>query len=199
MNRITINRLTGLILTVYAFTANAQEAMEWKLGKVNSSVNFTINHFFSEVDGKFTVFDGEFRFDPDNLEGSGAEFSVSVESIDTGNKKRDKHLMNEAYFDARNYPEIMFNSTRIEKKSDTEFLEYGQLTMKGQTKQLVLSMVSTGKKEYPSNKGTINLGLGVETSFDRNDYGVGTTSGAAKMLLGDEVRVNITLELNRKM
>lgn len=56
-----------LLTVMVAFTANAQNATMWKLDKSHTSVNFSVNHFFSAVTGKFSTFDGNFNFDPANL------------------------------------------------------------------------------------------------------------------------------------
>ena len=119
-----------LLTTISVFTANAQNATNWKLDKAHSSVNFSINHFFSEVTGKFTDFNGTFNFDPNNLKGSQLTFAISVSSVNTDNSKRDKHVQSKDFFDAKSYSEIKFVSTKLEKKSDKEFFAHGKLTIR---------------------------------------------------------------------
>ncbi|HAK12884.1 MAG TPA: polyisoprenoid-binding protein, partial [Chitinophagaceae bacterium] len=59
----------AVFITVFGvFTTSAQNALMWKLDKSHTSVNFSINHFFSAVTGKFKAFDGNFQFDPNNLQ-----------------------------------------------------------------------------------------------------------------------------------
>lgn len=83
-----------VLLTVFsAFTVNAQNATLWKLDKSHTSVNFSINHFFSAVTGKFTSFDRNFNFDPDNLQGSKADFTIAVKSVNIDDSKRDKQAV----------------------------------------------------------------------------------------------------------
>lgn len=189
----------AVLLTVFGvFIANAQSATKWDLDKSHTSVNFSINHFFSSVTGKFTSFDGNIYFDPNNLSGSKADFSISVKSVDTGNKKRDEHLQSEDFFDAKTYPNMTFKSTKIEKKSEKEFLVYGRLTIKNITKDVILPLKITGEMEHPMMKGTIILGVLVDTTLNRTDFGVGTGNWAATMVVGDEVRIHIPMELNRK-
>ncbi|WP_310992738.1 YceI family protein [Aequorivita marina] len=189
-------------VAVTAFTtlsANAQEATMWKIDKPHTSVNFSINHFFSSVPGKFKDYNGTIHFNPDNLKGSKADFSVVINSVSTDNAKRDKHLQSEDFFDAKTYPKMSFQSSKFEKKSDKEFLIHGKLTIKDKTKDVILPMKLTGKMEHPMMKDTLILGVLIETTIDRTDFGVGTGDWAATMVVGDEVRIHIPMELNRKI
>lgn len=185
-----------LVTVLSAFTTNAQDATMWKLDKAHTSVNFSINHFFSSVTGKFKSFDGNFYFDPANLQGSKADFTIEVKSVNTDDTKRDDHLQSPDFFDAKKYPNITFKSTKIEKKSEKEFLVYGKLTIKNNTKDVALPLKVTGQMEHPMMKGTIILGLVIDTKINRTDFGVGTGNWAATMVVGDEVRIHIPMELN---
>lgn len=198
VSRIKKAGFTLLITAFGTFTANAQSPISWKLDKSHTSVNFSITHFFSEVTGNFKIFEGNFNFDPSNLQDSKADFSVSVKSISTDDSQRDKHLQSADFFDAKSFPLMTFKSTKIEKKSDKEYLVYGKLTIKDKTKDVMLPMRITGEMEHPMMKGTIILGLVIDTTINRNEFGVGTGSWATTMVVGDEVKIHIPIELNRK-
>src|SRR6056297_2763901 len=164
--------LAVTIATLGTFTATAQDAVMWKIDKPHTSVNFSINHFFSSVPGKFTDFGGKIRFYKDNLEGSTATFTVAINSVNTDNAKRDKHLQSKDFFDAKNYPKMTFQSTRFDKRSDEEYLIHGKLTIKDETKNIILPMKITGEMEHPMMEGTLILGVVIDTTIDRTDYGV---------------------------
>ena len=112
--------------------------------------------------------------------------------------KRDKHLQSGDFFNASEFPNISFKSTKIEKKNSKEFLVHGQLTIRDKTKDVLLPLKITGEMEHPMMKGTIILGLATNVKINRTDYGVGTGSWATTMVVGDEVDINIHMELNRK-
>ena len=185
------------ITALSTLSVNAQDATMWKIDKPHTSVNFSINHFFSSVPGKFTDFDGMMHFDPNNLKGSKADFSVSINSVNTDDTKRDKHLKSKDFFDSETYPKMSFQSTKFEKKTDKEYLIHGILTIKNKAQNVILPMKITGEMEHPMMKGTIILGLVIDTTIDRTDYGVGTGDWAATMVVGDEVKIHIPMELNR--
>lgn len=95
-----------LFTAIYGLSVQAQGAQMWMLDIPHTSVNFDINHFFSEVKGNFTDFDGTFHFDPSNVKGSKLAFTVNVKSVDTDNAKRDNHLQSPDFFNATDFPEI---------------------------------------------------------------------------------------------
>lgn len=186
------------VLTIgLVFTLNAQNATSWKIDNAHSSVNFSISHFFSTVTGRFTKLEGTFNFDPANLKKSNASMTIPVSSISTNDSKRDEHLQSGDFFDATTYPAITFTSTRFEKKSDKDYIVYGKLTIRNTTKDIALPFKVLGQMEHPMMKGTLILGLSAATKIKRNDYGVGTGSWTATMVVGDDVDVTINMELNR--
>lgn len=189
----------ALFLTLAStFVLQAQiPAPMWKVDKAHTSVNFSINHFFSTVTGKFTDFDGNFLLDLNNPKESKVDFTISVSSIDTDNQKRDNHLNSPDFFDSKTYPTIVFKSTKIEKESDNKLLIYGNLTIKDKTHKIVLPFEIKGQMEHPMMKGMIILGLSTQLKLNRNDYGVGTGDWAATMVVGDEVAIDIHMELNQ--
>ncbi len=186
------------ITVLSTISVNAQNARKWKIDKKHTSVNFSINHFFSSVIGKFTDFDGIIHFDPNNLKESKADFSISINSVDTNDGKRDKHLKSKDFFDVKNYSDMTFQSIKFEKKTNKDYLIHGKLTIKDKTKDIVLQMKITGEMEHPMMKGTIILGVVIDATINRLDYGVGTGNWAATMVVGNEVKIHIPMELNRK-
>jgi len=186
-----------LITVLATFSVNAQDSTTWKIDKAHSSVNFSINHFFSSVTGKFTNFEGNINIDRNNLKASKVNFTIMVNSVNTDNKKRDEHLQSPDFFNTKAYPNMTFKSTKIEKKSEKEYLVYGKLTIRDKTKDIVLLATITGEMEHPMKKGTIILGILIDTTLDRTEYGVGTGNWATSKVVGDEVKIHIPMELNR--
>lgn len=187
-----------LFTAISMLQVNAQNATSWKFDKAHTSVNFSINHFFSAVTGKFSGFEGNVNFDPANLQASKVDFSIDVKTVNTDDSKRDKHLQSTDFFDAKTYPTMNFVSSKFEKKSEKEYLVYGKLTIRDKTKDIILPLKVTGEMEHPMMKGTIILGLVSNLKINRTDYGVGTGSWAATAVVGDDVDVTIHIELNRK-
>lgn len=191
-----------ILLFFIVFTAitvtNAQSATQWDMDKAHTSVNFGINHFFSEVTGKFKDFDGTFNFDEKNLGGSKFTFTIKVNSVDTDNSKRDGHLQTADFFDAAQFPEIKFESSKITKKSKSEYNAEGKMTMRGITKKVIIPFKVIGEMNNPMRAGEKVMGISLTTSLNRADYGIGTGDFASDAVIGNEVRINIPIELHRK-
>lgn len=196
----SINKIAlAVILTAISFSsAIAQEATSWKMDKAHTSINFSINHFFSAVTGKFSKFDATVNFDPENLQGSKVSFTIPISGVNTDDAKRDKHLQSGDFFDANTYPNMTFVSNKLEKKSSKEFMVYGKLTIRNVTKDVIIPINITGEMEHPMMRGTIILGLASNFKINRTDYEVGTGSWAATTVVGNDVDINLHMELNRK-
>ena len=180
-------------------TLQAQNAKKWNVDKSHASVNFSINHFFSAVTGKFKDFSGDVVFEPTDLKGSKVNFEIVVSSINTDDEERDSHLQSDDFFNAKKYSTIKFVSTGFKKVSDTEYTVTGKLTMRGVTKTITLPLVVAGRMTNPWKEGYEILGVSIKTNLDRTDFGVGTGSWAATSVVGDEVTISISMELDAKI
>jgi|SRR5690554_2075960 len=188
----TMIRKLGLTLLISIFITsllNAQTAPKWTLDHKKSSVGFSIKQFLSNVKGNFSDFDGHFYFDPKNLSGSKADFTIEVKSLDTRIGLRDKHLLTSEFFDADTYPQMSFKSTKFENKSGNLYLVHGQLTIKNVTKNVVLPFTLVQEKntlKFTSSDFKIN----------RKEYDVGDNF-SGKMVTSSEVSIILYIVLNQ--
>ncbi len=189
----------ALFISVFSGTdGHAQDATKWKIDQAHTTVNFSVDHFFSAVLGQFQGFEGTFIFDSENLKGSSFAFTIDVTSVNTDSDKRDNHLQSKDFFNAKEYPEMTFTSTKIEKVSGDNYMASGKLTIRDVTKDVKLPFKITGEMQHPMMKGTTILGLEFKYTLDRTEYGVGTGDWAATAVVGDEVEITIPMELNHK-
>ena len=93
---------------------------------------------------------------------------------------------------------MRFVSSRFEKKDGQNYVAYGKLTMRDVTKDIALPFTVLGTMQHPMMKGTTVMGIQAETTLNRNDDGVGTGSWAATMVVGNEVDIKITMEVDHK-
>ena len=160
-----------------------------KLDRTHSKVSFTAATLIFDVDGEFGDFSVDIDGDPSKPETVKVEASIDVASIDTQNGKRDDHLKSPDFFDAAKYPKIRFTSIGVKAKG-SQLTVKGNLTMHGKTKLVSIPFkVAKGKN-----------GAGVDTTtykgkltVNRNDFGIGTDSVAAKISLEDEVDLKLLI------
>lgn len=196
----TLNKLTTLLaVTIFAVSSLAMvkfAATSWTIDKAHSAVNFKVTHFFTPVNGEFKDYEATVNFDPENLEESMIDVKIMVNSIDTENERRDGHLKTADFFNAEKWPYITFKSDNIEKTGDNQFVANGKLTIKDVTKDVALPFTLLGVMDNPMEEGTLVAGIQASTVLDRTDYKVGTGDWASDAVIGDEVTVDLNLELN---
>lgn len=185
----------ALLVLIFVTTSvtSAQEATLWAVDKAHSTVNFQIRHFFTPVSGTFTDFDGVLRFDPANLAGSNLDFSINVPSVDTKSERRDAHLRTADFFEVVSFPSIRFTSSSIESTGENTFVAVGTLTIKETTTDIRLPFTLLGSMPHPRG-GTV-AGFKANYKLLRNDYGVGTGSYVETGTIGNEVSIEILLEV----
>ena len=94
--------------------------------------------------------------------------SVKVASIDTSDEGRDTHLRSVDFFDADSFPEITFESTRVEPIDDDSSRVFGNLTMHGVTREIKLDLVLQGTDTDPW--GNDRAGAEVQGTLNRKDF-----------------------------
>jgi polyisoprenoid-binding protein YceI len=194
---------TLLVLTVamalVATPLAAQTAPEtWSVDKSHSRASFKVRHLMANFTGEFRDLDGTINIDRAKPENSNVEFTIQTASVSTGNDNRDNHLKSPDFFDAAKFPTITFKSTSIKPKSKTEFDVTGDLTMHGVTKRVTLPVEFLGFGKGP--RGGETGGFSIATTLNRKDYGIEWNRALDEggVLLGDDVKVSIELEVNKK-
>lgn len=117
--------------------------------------------------GEFKTMTGTIKFDENDLGNSKFELTFDVSSISTGNGMKNKKALTAEWFDAGKHPKITYSSTKIEKSGD-DFVVYGNLKIKGITKEkkVPLKVSKNGKDITFTGNFSVN----------RLDYKVGKAS-----------------------
>lgn len=108
----------------------------WQLDPQRSSVEFRVRHFWGlvNVTGHFDSYEG--RLD---LSASPAiELTIDAGSLQTGNRRRDRHLRSADFFDSENHQRVGFASDSVDLESDA-LKVCGRLSARGRSIPLELS------------------------------------------------------------
>lgn len=141
---------------------------QYKPADKGSSVKFDIKNFGINESGSFSGLQGEINFDKDHPEDAKFVVSIDANTINTDNGTRDNHLREDAYFDVKKYPRILFVSTKISRSSFGVLTIYGKLTIKDQTKEISFPFTATSGNDGYLFKGSFTI--------NRRDFGVGGSS-----------------------
>jgi polyisoprenoid-binding protein YceI len=167
----------------------------WTMDPAHSSVGFAVRHMmFTTARGSFAKFDISLSFDEANPERSSVEARIDTASINTGDEKRDEHLRSADFLSAEQYPNIVFQSRRVETVGQERYRIIGDLTMRDVKKEVVLDATFAGTGKSPW--GTMVAGFNAETRINRKDFGltwnVGLETGG--VLVGDQVKIALEIE-----
>jgi len=184
-----MKKLLFALLLATAAAATSSRAATYKVDPAHSFLLFKISHFGAGyVWGRFDDLGGKITLDPSNTSKDSVNFTVKSASVDTANPKRDEHLKSPDFFNVKQFPEITFVSSKVEKTGDNTFSVTGNLTLRGVTKPLTVTV-----KELGTGKGMMGeTRTGFETTFTikRSDYGMNFMVGPA----GDEVSLTLDAE-----
>ena len=174
--------------------ANAQHvAGTWNIDPTHTTLSFTARHaMVTKVRGQFNEFEGSITIDGENPNNSSVEVTVHANSIDTNNDMRDGHLRSNDFFDIDTYPTLSFKSTTVEA-SEEEIVVTGDMTIKGVTKEITITLDWTGPVTDPY--GVDRLGFETSFSINRQDYGVSFSAPleAGGVLVSDKVKIELDI------
>ena len=166
----------------------------WIVDRTHSRVGFAVRHLgISNVRGEFRQFEGTLEIG-DDLSTARAYGSVQVASVDTNESLRDDEIRSSTFLNAAQFPEITFESTKIEN-FDGELLRIaGRLTIHGVTNDVVMHADVGGTDLDPF--GNERVGLEVTGVLLRSDYAIKLTHalGSGNLVVGE--KVTLTLDLS---
>lgn len=169
--------------------ASAYAADTYTVDPVHTAALFKIKHVgVSYTYGRFNDISGTIVFDAANPAASKVDVTIQAASVDTDNQKRDAHLANPDFFDAKQFPVLKFVSTAFVKVDDSTFDVAGDFTLHGVTKPVTIKVVKIGEGKDPW--GGYRLGFESTFTIKRSDFGM------TKMMeaVGDEVTVTFATE-----
>ena len=163
----------------------------WTLDPGHTSVVWRVRHMgLSWYTARFDEADATLDFDPARPEAAALTAVIKAASVSTGDRDFDETLRGGSWFDADAHPELVFRSTRIEKTGEASGRVHGELTIKGETREIVLETEFYGGVFNPL-EGREAIGFRAETQIDRTEFAVGRLPGN---LIGDAVRIEIEAE-----
>jgi polyisoprenoid-binding protein YceI len=166
----------------------------WAIDASHSTAEFAVKHMMvSTVKGRFKNVSGTLSIDETNPDRSSIEAAIDVASVDTGVEQRDEHLRSDDFFNAAQYPQIMFRSTGVSGKEDAWKLE-GDLTIRDVTRPVVLDVEfeGRGKDAY----GGERAGFTATTKINRKDFGINWNGliEAGGVVVADAVKITLNIE-----
>ncbi len=170
----------------------------YQIDKSHSMVEFVSRHLMvTKVRGRFTEFSGAITVG-ETPEESSVGVTIDAVSVDTGDEKRDAHLRSADFLDVENHPTLEFRSTDVEVVDDERLRVTGDLTIRGVTRPVELTVEFDGVALSPWGQEVI--AFTARTEFDREDFGM-TWNQALEtggVLVGKKVSIEISVQAVRQ-
>jgi polyisoprenoid-binding protein YceI len=174
------------------------------MDKAHTSVTFRVSHLgFSHYTASFRTVDGRLTFDPARPAAMKVEAAIAVPSLQLNAPPAGFHdqLMSKAWFDAAQFPTMIFRSTKVEPTGPHAAKVTGELTLHGVTKPVVLEVTYNGG--YPPmqfDPGGARIGFSAHGVLKRSAFGIssGIPAPGSNMGVSDDVDVAIETEFSSK-
>jgi polyisoprenoid-binding protein YceI len=151
-------------------------------------VRFSYNHLgFSTQESRFNTVSGTVTYDPAAKTAS-VDILINTKSVDTGSDLFNGHIQGVDYLDTAEYGTASFKSTSVKFDGDKPVSIEGNLTVKGVTKPVTLTVTSFKHGMNMMKKDAI--GADATGTVKRSDFNM----SKAVPLVGDEVTLEIVIE-----
>jgi polyisoprenoid-binding protein YceI len=149
----------------------AAPTVTYNLDPTHTTVIFEVDHVnTSTLRGRFDRKEGRVQLDREAKTGT-VQVSIEAQSVSTGVTVFDKSLTGEKFFNAAQFPQMNFESTKIEFDGDKVKAVHGRLTLLGQTHPLTLNALRFNCYMNPMLKREV-CGGDFEATFDRTQWGM---------------------------
>ncbi len=182
---------------------------EYQADSTHTSITWKVNHLgLSDYTARFTKFNAKLNFSPSTPHKSTIYAVIDPTSVETDYPKgsssdiskvdfNKKLGFGKEWFNAIKFPQITFKSTKIEHGKedmpDNTAWVYGDLTMLGVTRPVIMNVKFNGAYEKKPFGKTAAIGFSGNLKIKRSDFGFSTYVPT----IGDEVTIMIEAEFNK--
>jgi polyisoprenoid-binding protein YceI len=151
-------------------------------------VRFSYDHMgFTTQESRFNKTTGTVTLDPGAKTGS-VDLVIDTKSVDTGSELFNGHIQGADFLDTAQYPTATFRSNSVKFDGDHPVSITGDLTLKGVTKPVTLTVTSF--KHGPNMMKKDSIGANATATVKRTDFQMGKYAP----LVGDDVTLTIAIE-----
>ncbi|MEN9712366.1 MAG: Protein YceI [Pseudomonadota bacterium] len=184
-----INRIAAAFAFATLAAAAQAAPLTYNVDGSHTFPRFSYSHFgYSTQLSRFDKTTGSVVFDAEAKTGS-VDIVIDMKSVDTGFADFNGHIQGEDFLDTAKFPQATFKSTKVVFEGDKPKTIEGNLTIKGVTKPVTLTVTSFQAMPHPMMKKPA-LGANAFTVIKRTEF----NAGKYAPYVGDEVRIDIALE-----
>lgn len=185
------------ILTICVFSAfllvslPVRAADKYSFDPSHTNILWHVSHFgFSSPSGRFGIQSGMLMLDEATPANSKVEVVIDTTDLVTGITTFDKHLKSDDFLDSQQFPTATFKSSKVELTGEKTADVYGDLTLHGVTKPVILAVTLNKIDELPMSHKQ-GAGFTASTVIKRSEFGIDKYVPN----IADEVRIEIEAEV----
>jgi polyisoprenoid-binding protein YceI len=179
---------TASVMSAVLATAAYAAPVVYTSDPNHTYVRFSYNHLgFSTQESRFNKVSATVTYDPAAKTGS-VEVQIDAKSVDTGSDLFNEHIQGVDYLDTAEFSTASFKSTAVKFDGDRPVSIQGNLTVKGVTKPISLTVTSFKHGLNMMKKDAI--GADATATLKRSEFNM----GKAVPLVSDEVTLEIVIE-----
>ena len=180
--------VTASILALTLISAAFAAPATYTSDQNHTYVRFSYKHMgFTTQESRFNTVKATVTYDPAAKTAS-VEVTVDTKSVDTGSDLFNEHIQGADYLDTAQYPTATFKSTSVKFDGDKPVSIEGNLTLKGVTKPVTLTVISF--KHAPNMMKKDSIGADATGMVKRSDFNM----SKAVPMVGDDVTLEIVIE-----
>ncbi|MDD3352264.1 YceI family protein [Zoogloea sp.] len=184
-----MKKLIALALTAGLSTAAFAAPETYSLDNSHTFPRFEYNHFgYSLQQSGFDKTTGAITLDRAAKTGS-VDVTIDATSVNTGSSLFNQHIQGEDFFDTAKYKTITYKSTKVNFDGDKPSTIEGNLTIKGITKPVTLTVTHFHCMPHPMHKKDA-CGANATATIKRSEF----NAGKYAPYVGDEVKLSIVVE-----
>jgi polyisoprenoid-binding protein YceI len=186
----TMKKLISILFITTAAASNAFAATDsYAIDNSHTFPRFSYSHLgFSTQLSRFNKTTGKVMFDKAAKTGQ-VDITIDATSVDTGSSIFNEHIQAEDFLNTAKFPTATFKSTKVIFSGDKLSEIQGNLTLKGITKPVTLTVTSFQAIPHPMAKKDA-IGANAFTTIKRTDFNMGKYAPN----VSDEVRIDIAIE-----
>lgn len=182
-------QIATLVLALAAAAPALAAPETYVLDGTHSFPRFSYSHFgYSTQLSRFDKTTGKIVFDKAAKTGA-VDIVIDTKSVNTGYPTFNEHIQGEDFLDTAKYPTATFKSTKVVFEGDKPVAIEGNLTLKGVTRPVTLTVTSFQAMPHPMLKKDA-IGANAHVVVKRSEF----NAGKYAPYVGDEVRIDVAVE-----
>jgi len=184
-----MKKLITLAIAATLSTAAFAAPETYTIEGTHTFPRFEYSHFgYSTQLSRFDKTTGAITLDKAAKTGA-VDVTIDATSVNTGYPLFNQHIQGEDFFDTAKYPTITYKSTKVNFDGDKPATIEGNLTVKGITKPVTLTVTSFHCMPHPMLKKDA-CGANATATIKRSEF----NAGKYAPYVGDDVKLTIAVE-----